>query len=225
MPNPFETSFIPQQPLLKVEGASQRREPINVALIVAVIIFCVTALIGGGLYYWKLQVIKQVEAKGFELQEAEKYFRVEDIDMYKHLQVSLDTAKRLVDEHVIFSVVFDLIEERAAQNIALTSLNYKQEAEGTLVLLAGQSPSYAALYFQIEAWRKMTPVVKKVELASFTLQETTGLVEFSAKVLVDSAYLHSASVLQAQAKEQFNAPAASFVPPALQEMATNTPRL
>jgi hypothetical protein len=223
MPNPFDTSFIPQQPLLKVEGTSQRKEPLNIALIVAIIIFIATAITGGGLYYWKTQVMKKVEAKGIELKEAEKYFRAQDIDMFKHLQVSLDTAKRLVDEHTIFSVVFDLIEERAAQNIALTGLGYSQEVDGTVVTLSGQSPSYAALYFQIDTWRKVQPMVKSVTLSTFTLQDTSGVVDFTVKVVIDPMYLRSTSVLQAQTKEQFNAPASEFTAPVVPGLGTNTP--
>ena len=202
MPNPFETSFIPQQPLLKVEGVAKRREPLNIALVLSIVVFVVTALVGGGLYYWKKQVLETVNLKALELEDAEKEFNIEDINHFKHLQVSLETAKRLVDDHAIFSVVFDLVEERTAKNIGLTSLSYASEGKTVDVVLSGQAPSYAALYFQIDVWKQMAPVVNGVELTAFALQDDTGVVDFTAKVMLDPNYIKNAQVIIAQERKQ-----------------------
>ena len=228
MPNPLETSFIPKQPLLKVEGTSKRSEPINVALIAALIVFFVTLSVAGGLMLWKNKVVKTVEAKGVELQDAEKNFNIDDINMYKHLQTSLETAKRLVDNHTIFSVAFDLIEEQTAKNIALTSLGFSQSPQGVSITLEGNAPSYGALYFQVASWKKMTPVVKSVDLSSFTLDEMSGIVGFSTKILIDESYLQSAQVIKAQEREQINTPppvAAPDVTPPLEGAPANAPNI
>ncbi len=198
MANPLETSFIPQQPLLKAEGTSARREPLNTAMVISLIIFFVAVAVTGGMYYWRSVVVKTVEEKKLALQEAESQFSIDQVRYYERLQVSLDTAKKLVDEHTIFSVVFDLIERNIAQNIGLTGLQYANDLQkGTVVTLKGQAPSYAALYFQIEQWKK-TETVTAVELEDFLLDDTTGVVNFSAMLSVDPASLRQTTVLVAE---------------------------
>lgn len=201
MPNPLETSFIPQQPLLKAEGTSARREPLNTAMVISLIIFFVTVAVTGGMYYWRSVIVETVEEKKLELQDAESQFSIDQVRYYERLQVALDTAKKLVDEHTIFSVVFDLIERRVAQNIGLTGLQYAIDPEkGTLVTLKGQAPSYAALYFQIEEWKK-TETVTAVELEDFLLDDTTGIINFTATLSVEPASLRQSTVLVAEERK------------------------
>ncbi len=212
MANPLETSFIPQQPLLKAEGTSARREPLNTAMVVSLVVFFVTLAVTGGMYYWRSVIVDTVEERKLALQDAESQFSIEQVRYYERLQVALDTAKKLVDEHTIFSTVFDLIERRVAQNIGLTGLQYAMDPQkGTLVTLKGQAPTYAALYFQIEQW-KSTETVTAVELEDFLLDDTTGIVNFTATLSVDPASLHNAKVLVAEerkAKEAADALAAT----------------
>lgn len=201
MANPLETSFIPQQPLLKAEGTSARREPLNTAMVISLILFFVTVAVTGGMYYWRSVIVETVEGKKLELQDAESQFSIEQVRYYERLQVSLDTAKKLVDEHTIFSTVFDLIERRIAQNIGLTGLQYVNDLQkGTLVTLKGQAPSYAALYFQIEQWKK-TETVTAVELEDFLLDDTTGIVNFTATLSVDPTSLRQVTVLAAEERK------------------------
>lgn len=222
MPNTFETSFIPKQPLLKIEGNSQRRESVNVALVVSLIIFFVTASVAGGLYFWKGKVFETVRERAVELKDAEKNFNIDDINTYKRLQISLDTAKRLVDEHTIFSVAFNIIEDQTAKNIALTSLTYGQEPLGVSLVLSGQAPSYSALYFQVNSWKNMNPLVKMVELTSFVLDEKSGVVTFSVKIILEGSYFRSAQVIQAGEKEQLNTQPSALISAPVPTTASST---
>lgn len=204
MANLPETSFMPQQPLLRVEGGGRRSEPINLALVVAIIIFFVTLSVAGGMYFYKAKLDKEVLAKGQQLADQEKKFNIDEITVYKNLQTSLTTAKKLVDSHTIFSVILDTIESHAAENVGLTSFDYKKEATGIKLSVSGQAPSYAAVYFQVEEWRK-TPHVKKVEVTMLALDEHTSVVAFAATIDIDPSYLDYAQVLQAQSQKQVQA--------------------
>jgi hypothetical protein len=208
MANQFETSFVPQQPLLKVEAGQRPREPLNLSLIMSLIIFFVTLAVSGGAYFYKQQVDKQILVKGEELKAAEKLFDTDKISMYKDLQMKLTTAKTLVDSHTIFSLIFDLIETRAATNIGLTSLNFGQEGADMNLALTGQAPSYEAVYFQVQKWRESKPVVKSVEVTSLMLEESSGIVSFGVKISIDPKTIGYARMLAASgAKAQQQAAA------------------
>ncbi len=204
MANLPETSFMPQQPLLRVEGGNRRSEPINLALVVAIIVFFVTLSVAGGMYFYKTKLEKEVIAKGQELADQEKKFNGDEITIYKNLQTSLITAKKLVDSHTIFSVILDTIETHAAQNVGLTAFDYKKDDTGIKVSVSGQAPGYAAVYFQVQEWRK-TLHVKKVDVTSLALDERTSVVAFSATIDIDPTSLDYAGVLQAQSQKQIQA--------------------
>src|SRR5438105_8729085 len=111
MPNSFDTSFIPQEPLLKAEGVRRPPEPVNFGLVVAFIVLFVTLLVAGGMYFYKLQVDKRIFTLRTELQNAEKLLDVDQINFYKRVNTRIDTAKVLLNSHTAFSGVLDLLEK------------------------------------------------------------------------------------------------------------------
>lgn len=210
MANLPETSFMPQQPLLKVEGSSRRREQVNLALVVALVIFFITLFLAGGVYFYKTKIDKEVHEKGQQLADEERNFDVNDINVFKNLQATLGIAKQLVDSHTIFSVLLDMTETHAAENVGLTAFAYQKSDGGVSLTLAGQAPSYAAVYFQLMEWRQ-TAHVKKVEVTSLVLDERTGIVTFSVQVDIDSAYLGYSQVLREQSQKSLKTEAGNNI--------------
>lgn len=214
MANQFETTFVPQQPLLKVEGGQRPREPLNLSLIISLIVFFVTIAVGGGAYFYKQQVDKQVAGMGAELKAKEQLFDTDKITHYKGLQVKLTTAKSLVDAHSIFSLIFDLIETRAAQNIGLISLQFAQEGPDTVLILNGQAPSYEGVYFQVQKWRESKPVIKNVEVTNLSLEEVSGIVAFGVKMTLDPTTIGYARMLAASGAKESAPLSEPVAPPA-----------
>ena len=228
MANLPETSFMPQQPLLRVEGGTRRKEPINLALVVALIIFFVTLSVSGGMYFYKTKLAEEVAQKSQELADQEKKLNIDEITAFKNLQTTLSTAKRLVDSHTIFSVLLDMVEAHAAENVGLTAFDYKKDDTDVKVSVSGQAPSYAAVYFQVEEWRH-TPYVKKVEVSALALDVRTSVVAFSAQVDIDPSYVNFTRVLQDQAakaakaeSESVTLPVDSLLTPPLPTSASGT---
>src|SRR3989338_2164144 len=201
MANNFDTSFIPQQPLLKVEGVKRRNEPVNFALVLALVIFVVALVVAGGTYFYKASIDREVLEKAQALEEAEKSLAINDIELYKRVDTRLSAAKSLLAGHNVFLIILDLLEESAAQNIGLTSLSYAKGEKGEYVLsLAGQATSYGGVYFQSQTWRDMAPLVKQVEISGITLEEETGIVTFTARLSINADLTRYARILEAKRK-------------------------
>lgn len=198
MDNQFETSFIPQQPILKVEGTSRSSEPMNLALVLALIVFFVTIAVSVGGYLYRAKIEKRVHEKSQILEEAEKDFDIDQIAVYKRIDTRLSLTKKLVDEHMISSAIFDILESSVAQNVGLTSLAFTKDVTGDSVSLAGEAPSYAAVYFQLESWRAMRSKIKKVEISGMSLSEESGVVTFSVKFTIVPEYLQSLPIIEAR---------------------------
>lgn len=219
MANFFETSFVPQQPLVKVEaGGGKRREPVNVALVVALILFFVTVAVAGGMYFWEKKTTETKDVAGKELEAMEKNFDIDKINSYKSLQSTLRNAKSLVDDHTIFSVILDTVEKNAAGNIGLTSLAFDGANNKSVVSLSGQAPSYKAVYFQVQTWRGIKPIFKNVKVTSLTLSEMSGIINFSAEIEVDAKSLAFQKYLADMAAAP--APVAPILSPTTDEATT-----
>lgn len=215
----FDTSFIPQQPLLKIEGMKNRQEPVNLALVVALIVLVTTVAVAVGTYFYKKHSDREVLAKETELEEAEKDLAFDDIRLYKRIDTRLSIAKQLLDQHTVFSVILDLLEESAAQNIGLTSLAYaKDNGKDYSLTLSGQGTSYGAVYAQSQAWKDMDPLVKQIEIASVSLEEESGIVSFSARLLINGDYTQYSRLLEAERRIEEGASSLQSAPINLDEI-------
>ena len=206
MANQFETSFIPQQPLLKVEGVSRRKESLNFSVIFSIIILIASGVVAGGLYFYRAQVNNRVHQAQKDLAEAEKYFSIDEINKYQKANMRLGIAKTLVHQHTINSVILDFLESNTAVNIGLTSFSATKDGVGYHVALNGQAPSYSAVYFQVEKWRAMQPTVQGATMGSLGLDEENGIVTFSLTLDIDPSYLEFSSVLERSGSVPIAAP-------------------
>ena len=198
MNNSLDTSFIPQQPLLKVEGYSQRQEPVNIVLILAFVIFFSALAIAAGMYFYKLSLDRGVLALEKQLESKEAILKTDDIERYKAIDTRLGVVKQLLENHNAFSTILTLLEKITARDVGLTALSYGADAvDGSVTLtLSGQAPSYSAVYAQVEAWRGMSSILKGVDVGMPTLIGESSIVTFGAKLTIDSAYVKYSRALK-----------------------------
>lgn len=191
MNNSLDTSFIPQQPLLKVEGYTQRQEPVNIVLVLAFVIFFSALAIAVGMYFYKTSLVRNVLALEKQLESKESILKTADIDRFKAIDTRLGVVKQLLENHSAFSTVLTLLEKITAQDVGLTTLSYAVHGtDGSIKLtLSGQAPSYSAVYAQVEAWRGMSSILKDVEVGMPTLAAESSVVNFGATLTIDPAYV------------------------------------
>lgn len=199
MDNSFDTSFIPQQPLLKVEGYSRRWESVNLSLIIAFVIFFSTLAVAGGMYLYKISLDRNLLALEKELQSKEAILKTADIDRYKAIDMRLNVVKQLLHQHTAFSTILVLLEKITAQDVGWTALSYAtNDADGAVILsVGGQAPSYSAVYAQAEVWRTMPATLQKVEVSMPVIASPeSSIVTFGAKLTIDPEYVKYARVLR-----------------------------
>ncbi len=197
MSNQFDTSFIPQQPLLRVEGVKGRHEPVNFALVLALILFFVVLIIAGGVYFYARSIDARILLRSQELASLEATLDSSKITEYKNIESRIINAKVVLRDHNTFSVVLALLESGAADNIGLTKLAFSNREKKFKVEVHGVGPSYQSIYFQLETWRAISPMVLRVDLSTISVEEATGIVKFSAMIELNSEYLRYMNVYQA----------------------------
>lgn len=180
----FETSFIPQQPLLRVEGTQRRREHVSLSLLFALIIFFATIAVAGGVYYLREDAERKLSEAKHQLDEREKNINIDEITSLKLLSTRFEAAEKVLSNHVALSAVLDLLEETTSVNVGFTSFAFSQSGDAPGVALIGEAPSYMTVYLQAEDLRKH-PLIKQVDIANIALSEATGIVGFSMNLKLD----------------------------------------
>ncbi|KKU78056.1 MAG: hypothetical protein UY04_C0047G0005 [Parcubacteria group bacterium GW2011_GWA2_47_7] len=194
MQNSFNTSFIPQQPLLKVEGFDRGKEPINLAMIIALVSFFVVLVVAGGVYYYHNQKELEIVKLSQELEGKEKLLDIVQIDYYRDVNLRMNAAQQMLNQHKVFALLFDFLEMNTVQNIELSTLEYKFDSKkGATIKLSALAPSYQAVFFQSESWREMKSVVDAVEISDIALAEDSGIVSFDAELSIKQSAVQYSS--------------------------------
>lgn len=202
----FDTSFIPQQPLLKVEGTERFKEQVNLPLIIGFVFLFISVSVFGGFFFYEMNVERRIVALEKDLEAREATLNIPEIDRLKVIDTRVNLARELLEGHVAFSTVLALLEKITAENIGFTSLGYAPDEKGGIkVGLIGLAPSYAAVYVQAEAWRGMRELLKKVDMSLPALNPESGEVTFNATLVVDPAYIRYARTVR---ERSASAPAA-----------------
>lgn len=191
----------------RVRVIKRHRKPVQVSLIstedvlayridigkrqwtLAVLIIVFAAFIGGG--YWLLT--DRIQAARATVAELDRQMdeTVRDIDRaegtwsaYRDLQRRLTALGDLLDEHVVVSRAFDLLESRTLPNVAYRGATLSGQERLSLDAVAD---SYSSAARQLVSFRQ-SPFVRAAESTSFTAQidgETGEATLVSFQLLID----------------------------------------
>jgi len=194
----LETSFIPQQPLLQVNRETKLKKPLGVILVLAYVVLFATLIATAGSYFYRFTLEQQVGKKKVELAKTEDSFHVDEINLYKGINDKLQVAKGLVDNHLIASAALDFVEKVTAKNVALTSFTFNagnDQKTGATIAVSAVASGYAGMYAQTEEWKKLK-IVQNVVISGASLDELSGLVNFSATFTIDTSEFTLTRALQ-----------------------------
>lgn len=183
METKFQTSFIPKtsldQPVLPRKGS------LSFFLFISVIIFIVSIAAAGGAYAWKKHLVQSIEVLDKALSKDEQALRYEkdSLEDFYRLEARLDSAKRLLDEHISFRSIFEFLSRETLKSVRFTSFSFSVGSDGKGILeLEGLANTYNALANQSGQFGKETRLTDQV-FSNIDLDKSGKVVfKFSAKV-------------------------------------------
>ena len=204
MQNSFDTSFIPQQPLLRVEGVEKRKEPVNFALMLAFVVFFVSLVVAGGVFLYDRKVDERILAKQNELEALESSLDSAKIDEYKQVDTRIAVARALLRDHAVFSVVLDFLEQYTPKDIGFLTMDYLvNEKDEVELKLRGVGPNFQSVYFQLRVWQESMKgqgsIITSARVGEVTTDETTGVVSFDSVIMLTPPQLRYAKYLEGSA--------------------------
>lgn len=185
------SSFIPEETDSRSSSGGSNRGG-NLLTAIAGILTGVVGLAAAGVFLYKQYSQSQLAQKKQQLKQAKANFDQELIDELERLSNRIDTAKKLLDKHVVYTPIFNTVEEATLAGVQFTSMEVNRSDQsqnnqagsnsGVTVLMQGVGRSYAAVALQSEALAEHEDIVNPI-LSEFSSVDG-GNVRFSVEFSV-----------------------------------------
>jgi len=194
----FQTSFIPKKSLVTGNPAINRSSGHASAFFMAfaMIVFVVSLGAAGGGYAWKHILSTYQISYKTQLAERQKQFNIDLIEQLKNANVKIDIAKQLLQNHVAFSGIFDIISRFTIEKVRFTNLSLTMPAAPGAdmnISMSGYGNSLSSVAFQSDVLSQLEQyglrkVVKNPVLSNPAL-DAAGMVSFGLTASVDASSL------------------------------------
>ncbi len=189
------SSFIPEE-TEPTSGGGEGGSGSSLLSVMAVTLTVAVGLAAAGSFLYKQYSQSQLESKKQELEQAKADFDQGLIDELERLSNRIDTAETILNEHVAYTPVFDMVEEATLAGVQFTSMEVTRsnqsrgnqsdnESSDVTVLMQGVGGSYAAVALQSEALAEHEDITNPI-LSEFGLGEG-GDVNFSVEFSVSES--------------------------------------
>ncbi|MEI6305064.1 MAG: hypothetical protein WCP09_03575 [Candidatus Taylorbacteria bacterium] len=161
METKFQTSFIPKKPLIAQNALMQKapvRRSISLFLTFGVICFILSLCAVGGTYAWKQFLGTSQDSYRQQLADREKQFNVNLIAQLKGINVQVDLAKQLLNNHLAMSQVFDIISHFTSESSRFLSLDLSApttQTDGVKISMRGYGKNFSSVAFQSDVLGKL----------------------------------------------------------------------
>lgn len=208
--NPFDTSFIPQRPAVKLEPAFRPRVEFNLAMAIALALLFAVIAASGGMYFWRISIEKNIAEKEASLASMAGKIDMQALRELELVAARLSTGRKLLENHYAFSSFLDLLEKTSLRSITITKLEYTIKEGVPAVQMSMSAPNYMSVYVQEETWKHVESA-KKVVVSDVSLDQSTGRVNFNVRVVLAPAALQYSELLKRRTAGGI-APVASTTP-------------
>lgn len=148
MENSFQTSFIPKKPV--ISDPHRNKLPKSLFLILTLFLLIVTILASVGLYLYKNNLEKERETLSLSLAEIRDSFEKDTIDELIMFDKRTELAKEILDNHIIFSPLFDLLGELTIPSIQYTNFKNEDTKNSISIEMKGIAKDYRSIALQAE---------------------------------------------------------------------------
>lgn len=172
------TSFVPKQPMGPHSGRPVRSGT-NVFLIVSLIFFGITAIIGAITFGYLKFVERTLAVREAELAQAQAQINEETVEDFVRLRDRLASGMELLDGQIMLSQFLNTLERLTLDNVRFNTMNLTVTGDRSATIeVAGTATSFNALAAQSSAFAGERDIKRAIfsdiavgedRLVSFTL--------------------------------------------------------
>ncbi|HBD24578.1 MAG: hypothetical protein A2566_03485 [Candidatus Zambryskibacteria bacterium RIFOXYD1_FULL_40_13] len=179
----FQTSFIPKKPIGSPDGSGVKIvHSTNIFSVIATVIFIITVLMAGGLFFYKNILANQIKESEKKLAEAQDAYALSSIKELLDVSARITSANSLLNKHVAVSKVLVLIGDLTVRKLRFTDLTYTIKNNIPTVAISGEVQTYNALAEQQDKFLK-NEFIKNPTFSNFNLGDNGYIiVDFSTNI-------------------------------------------
>lgn len=183
----FQTSFIPKKPVGgDVEKISVVHDT-DIFTLAATIVFIVTALLYGGLYFYKNLLVNQIAEANKQLEDARSAILPEKIKELLDANSRINTASILLEKHLVNSRMLALLGDLSVKKLKFNDLNYSNKTGSPTIKINGEVQTYNALAKQQQIFTE-SEYVKNPTFSNIAL-DANGNIKFQFTSTIESGLL------------------------------------
>jgi len=147
----MQTSFIPKRSYENTK--TKKRNYGGLFMGVSAVIFIVTILATAMVFLYNRYLTVQIEEMATTLDREKGSLEKEVIKELSLVSKKIESAKKILDKHIILTPLFDLLEQNTLKEVVFEDLSLSPEKDGWWSLtLSGQANSYAMVALQSDVF-------------------------------------------------------------------------
>lgn len=183
MENSFQTSFIPKK---LITSNVSNKEPRNFFSLITTFLLIISILISVGLYVYKLYLTKQEETLSASLSITRNSFEQGTIDELELFDKRTQSAKTILNNHIVLTPMFALLGEVTIPSIQYTGFTQDTTSNQTFgVTIKGVAQDYRSIALQADIFNSTKGSSFKNVLFSDLLKNKDNNIDFNLKFDVD----------------------------------------
>jgi len=185
----FQTSFIPQKPIVKERTSSS--QPVSIFLIISLFVLFAVLLATGGLYFYKGVMEKSITNMENTLNLAKNRFEPAKIAELQVLDKRLRASSEILSKHIVTTPIFDVLEKLTMKTVRYTKFSYELGTEKNIsvkIKMSGQAIGYRSIALQSDLFTKNKSLIDPV-FSNLTL-DNNGNVLFDLEFSVDPSFVN-----------------------------------
>ncbi len=178
----MQTSFIPKKSYDNVK--TKRRDYGGLFMGIGVVIFILMVLTAATVFLYNRYLNTQIEEMKVTLDREKGSLEKDIIKELSLISKKIESAKKILDNHIILTPLFDLLEQNTLRNVVFEDLSFSPEEDGWWSLtMSGRANSYATVALQSDVFGG-NKNISNVVFSGLGVG-TDGGVIFDVSVLVD----------------------------------------
>lgn len=174
----FKTSFIPKKPIVALAQERRPSLPTNLLSTGSLIVLLFLLVVAGGLYFYKVALKQSIETMSDSLDRARDAIDPVFVGNLKRLDGRLQVARVLLENHMLISPIFGLLEDVSLKSVQLDQFSFSLGEKGEPeITLSGKARDYSSLALQSDAFGGSSNIQES--LFSNLRLDTQGRVLFS----------------------------------------------
>ncbi|MSU44710.1 hypothetical protein EXS45_00805 [Candidatus Nomurabacteria bacterium] len=189
MESNFQTSFIPKKPI--VEERVIRTRSVGFLTIISFFILFAVLLITGGLYFFKVNLTKNITQMGIDLNLAKNRFEPSKITELKVFDKRLRASSEILSKHIAITPIFAALSAITMKTVRYTQFGYGIGADGKVsVKMTGLAVGYRSIALQSDLFSTRDEGKNFIDpiFSNLTLDDK-GNVMFSLEFSVDPTFV------------------------------------